>query len=218
MIYDPVRGCFEDAGKKAEEFRMRIARENDEHRLLELLRHKSFEQKEVTLASGRKSNFYIDCKKTVLDGEGAVLTGRLLYWEIQKAETGHAPIAAVGGPELGAVPLAIATSMTAALSGRTLPSFIVRKEAKDHGTATKVEGLSPRENPLDSRQCLFCGIMEDVITTGGSALKAVKAVKELGHFPVAIFALVDRDEGGRQALEAEGLKVYSLFTRHHFMT
>lgn len=186
--------------------------DHDRDRLLSLLTERSFQRRSVTLASGRTSNFYIDCKETALSAEGHLLIGRRLYSTIVGYErrTGRA-VRGVGGLTLGADPIASAVSLTSALAGAPIPAFIVRKEPKGHGTGAWLEGtknLEPGATVV---------VVEDVITTGGSALKAVQRVREAGYQVPLCLALVDRQEGGREAIEAEGLEVISLYRRQDFM-
>jgi orotate phosphoribosyltransferase len=175
-------------------------------RLLALLTRLSYEQREVTLASGAKSNFYIDCKQAVLTAEGHFLVascfGRLL--------TERAPdVEAIGGVTMGADPLASAVSTLSFVAGRPLPAFYVRKEAKGHGTGQWIEGTK------SLRPGMRVAILEDVVTTGGSALKAIARVREHGLVVAAILGLVDREEGGREVLEKEA-PLYTLFRRRDF--
>jgi orotate phosphoribosyltransferase len=180
----------------------------DRARLLELLRTLSFAKRKVVLSSGKESNFYIDCKATALTAEGHFLIGRLFCELIQQ----HAPTAVgVGGLTLGADPLASAVSLTSYLSGHPLAAFIVRKEPKGHGTAAWIEG---RAQFADGDPV---AVVEDVVTTGASTLKALERVREGGLKPLAAFALVDRLDGGREAVEATGAKLHTLFTRRDFM-
>lgn len=187
---------------------VRSVLEVDRARLLALLTERSFEKRKVVLASGRESDFYIDCKRTALLGEGHFLIGRLLLAAIRES----APDAAgVGGLTLGADPLASAVAMTSYLGGREFPSFIVRKEPKGHGTGAWIEG----------RQALTPGaplaLLEDVVTTGGSTLKAAERIEAEGFKVAHVYALVDRLEGGREAIEAKGYRMTSLFTRKDFL-
>src|SRR5690348_10963066 len=181
--------------------------EENRRRLLALLTQLSYEQREVTLASGAKSNFYIDCKQTVLTAEGhflvASLFGRLL---VEKAPD----VEAIGGVTMGADPLASAVSTLSFVQGRPLPAFYVRKEAKGHGTGQWIEGTK------SLRPGMRVAILEDVVTTGGSALKAIARVREFGLKVAVILGLVDRDEGGRDTLEKEAPLV-TLFRRQDFV-
>ena len=186
---------------------MNASLDRDRERLLELLRTHSFERREVILASGRPSDFYIDCKRTTLRAEGHWLVGRLLLDLILR----EAPAArAVGGLTLGADPIASAVSMASWMAARPLEAFIVRKEAKGHGTRRWIEGPAlPAGLPVV--------IVEDVVTTGGSGLLAAEKAREAGLDVLGIFALVDRQEGGREAVEAKGLRLFSLFDRKDFL-
>src|SRR4051794_28705938 len=136
-------------------------------RLVALLRERSFERKKVILASGRESDFFIDCKQTVLTAEGHALVGELMFEALAELPACEA----VAGVELGGCPLASAVSLTSFLHDRPLPALYVRKEAKDHGSRRLVEG----DRAL--RPNLRVVILEDVITTGGSTLKAVEKLK-----------------------------------------
>lgn len=171
--------------------------------LLHLLREKSYRERPVTLVSGKKSNFYVDGKQTSLHPRGAYLIGRLFCERL----AAFGPVDAVGGPTLGADPLATATSLVSGLSGDGLPAFIVRKEPKGHGTQSWIEG---RENLADGARVV---ILEDVVTTGGSSLKAVARVESEGYRVLGVLALVDREEGGRETLEARGYRFEALFTK-----
>jgi orotate phosphoribosyltransferase len=176
-------------------------------RLLELLTRLSYEQREVTLSSGLKSNFYIDCKQTVLGAEGHFLAGTLMCNVIQQ----HAPqVEAIGGLTMGADPLASAVSTISYLRGHPLQAFYVRKEAKGHGTGQWLEGIK------SLRPGMPVAILEDVVTTGGSALKAITRAREFGLEVALIVGLVDREEGGREALEREAPLV-TLFRRRDFV-
>lgn len=178
-------------------------------RLLQLLGEWAFQRREVTLASGRKSRFYIDCKEVSLDAEGHLLIGRLLFDLVERRAI---DADAAGGLTLGADPLASAVAMTSALRGRPLPAFIVRKAAKGHGTGRWLEGVG-RLSPGASLV-----VLEDVVTTGGSALTAIERVREAGFRVDHVLALVDRLEGGREAIEAAGVTLHPLFTRRDFMS
>ena len=182
--------------------------EHDRTRLLELLTKLSFERRKVTLSSGKESDFYIDCKKTALTGEGHYLIGRLLLEAIRKDAPGAK---AVGGLTLGADPLASAVSLMSYLSGTPLSAFIVRKEPKGHGTGQWIEGLSLIESGAG------VAVVEDVVTTGGSTLKACERVQAEGLKVAHVFALVDRMEGGREAVQEKGYGLTALFSRKDFI-
>jgi orotate phosphoribosyltransferase len=179
----------------------------DRARLLQLLTEKAYARRKVVLSSGRESDFYIDCKKVALTPEGHWLVGRLLYQLVLD----RAPLATgVGGLTMGADPLASAVSLVSHFGSRPLPAFLVRKEPKGHGTGQWVEGLSA----LSPHAAV--AVVEDVVTTGASTLKAVERIRAEGLAPLGAFALVDRLEGGREAIEASGVPVFALFTRADF--
>ncbi len=175
-------------------------------RLLELLRERSFQEREVTLSSGLKSNFYIDCKQVSFDAEGAALIGELFHQLIEEI----APTAvAVGGLTLGADPLATATSVLGFQAGTPRATFIVRKEPKGHGTNQWVEStkLAPGSPVV---------ILEDVVTTGASTLRAIERARQAGLVVLHAIGLVDRLEGGREAVTAEA-PLTTLFTKRDFL-
>ncbi len=175
-------------------------------RLLALLTERSYAKRDVVLASGRKSDFFIDCKQTVLAAEGHVLVGE----QMLDALAAFTPLHAVAGVELGGCPLASAVSLTSFQRGAPLDAIYVRKEAKDHGSARLLEGNS-RIAP-GSRIV----ILEDVVTTGGSTMKCADKLRAAGYEVAGVVALVDRLEGGREAMEAAGLKLVTVFTRADF--
>jgi orotate phosphoribosyltransferase len=169
-----------------------------------IIREMSYEEREVTLASGRKSNFYFDGKQTTLHAQGGLLVGRAFYAEVRQFP---GPIHGVGGLTMGADPIATATSIAAQLEGVDMHAFIIRKEPKGHGTGQWLEG---RKNlPPGSRVV----IVEDVTTTGGSSLQAVDRAREEGLEVVGIVTLVDREEGARANIEAAGVARRAVFTR-----
>lgn len=175
-------------------------------RLLALLKKLSYEEREVVLASGLKSNFYIDCKQTVLTAEGHFLVGSLFL----TLAALHAPsVQGVGGLTMGADPLASAMSTLSYVHGRPLQAFYVRKEPKGHGTGAWIEGVK------SLRPQMPVVIVEDVVTTGGSALKAIARAREFGLDVKLILGLVDREEGGRENLEKEAPLV-TLFRKRDF--
>lgn len=173
-------------------------------RLLEILKEKSYEKREVTLASGKKSDFYVDCKQTTLDAEGAYLTGKLMYEIIAKM---NEEVAGAGGLTLGADPIATAVSIASFEANNPIPAFIIRKEPKGHGTGQWLEGTKNLETGANVI------ILEDVVTTGGSSLKAVKRAEESGLKVLMILTLVDRCEGGRENIEKAGYKLKALFEK-----
>lgn len=176
-------------------------------RLVALLRQRSFEQKRVILASGRESDFFIDCKQTVLTAEGHALVGELMF----DALDGLPRCEAVAGVELGGCPLASAVSLVSFVRGRPLDAFYVRKEVKDHGSRRLVEG------DKSLRQGVPVVILEDVITTGGSTLKAVEKLRAVGANVVGVVALVDRLEGGAEAIRDAGFPLLSICSRRDFL-
>jgi len=194
--------------------------DTDRARLLELLRALSFERRKVVLASGKESDFYVDCKRTTLTAEGHVLVGRLLFERVRRIQP---LVRGVGGLTLGADPIASAIALTSFLEFEraggpggqyppgTIDSFIVRKEPKGHGTGQWIEG---RKTIPDGSRVV---VIEDVVTTGGSALKAIERCRIEKLEPVACVALVDRLEGGREAIEAAGVPLQALFTREDFL-
>ena len=175
-------------------------------RLLELLRTRSFQEREVVLSSGLKSNFYIDCKQVSLDAEGAALIGELFHMVIEDI----APQAvAIGGLTMGADPLATATSIMSFQLGHPRAAFLVRKEPKGHGTGQWVEST---KLPAGAKVV----ILEDVITTGASTLRAIERSRGAGLEVLCALGLVDRLEGGREAVVAE-TPLTTLFTRRDFL-
>ena len=165
-----------------------------------LLLERSVRFGEFILASGKRSSYYIDARLTTMSGKGQALIGRVglrllddLRWQPE----------ALGGLTLGADPIAYAIAHAATLDGRTLDAFTVRKEAKAHGAGRLVEGGFQPGMPVV--------IVEDVITTGESALRAVQAIREGGGRILGVLALVDREEGGRERIEQEGLAVAAMF-------
>ena len=159
-------------------------------RLLGLLRQKAVTFGDFTLASGRKSSYYIDGRLVTLHPEGAYLIGRVIL-DMMKQEGIDAE--AVGGLTMGADPIAAAVAVVSHLEGRPISAFIVRKEAKGHGTGRRVEGgLRPGAPVL---------VVDDVVTTAGSTLQAIRAVEEIGCRVAGVVCLIDREEGGGQALK-----------------
>jgi orotate phosphoribosyltransferase len=178
-----------------------LEKKNLKENLIKILKEKSL----VTgvtrvLTSGRTSDYYIDAKMTTLDPQGAYLTALLILEELKSFE-----IDAIGGYTLGADPIVSAAAALSAQTDRPLPAFIVRKEPKKHGERKMIEG------PFEKGWKV--AVVDDVITTGGSTLKACQAVEEEGGKVVVTVALVDRLEGGRENLEKSGYTLVSLLTR-----
>jgi len=162
-------------------------------RLRELLQQRSIARGDFVLASGRRASFYVDARRTTMSGEGLALIGALGLERL--AARGWAP-QLVGGLTLGADPVAYAIAMTAQGQGRPLDAFTVRRQAKTHGTARRIEGcFTPGATVV---------VVEDVITTGQSAREAIAAVEAEGGRVLGVLAVVDREEGGREALAAAG--------------
>ncbi len=176
----------------------------DKDKLLSILFERSFRYDPdmgFTLASGKKSDVYVDVKKTVLSGEGMELVGRAIFEIIKDSGA-----AGIGGLTLGADPLAYTTAMVSNMGGNPLEVFIVRKDVKGHGTKRKIEGNLEKGAKVV--------VIDDVITTGGSTIKAIESAKAAGFEIVKVVALVDRNEGGRENIsEACGLKLDAVFTK-----
>ena len=174
---------------------------NPKTRLIQLLATRSAQRGDFTLASGRKSNLYIDARLTTMSPEGLATIGTLGLEELNRSGWN---VTAIGGLTLGADPVSYAISYASANSSRPLRAFTVRKQAKTHGTQKLIEGpLTPDDQVV---------VIEDVITTGSSALQAVEALQVFGVRINGILALVDREEGGRLVLEQAGFAVIALTT------
>ncbi len=173
----------------------------DPESLRRLLLERSVRRGSFVLASGKRSSYYIDCRLTTMSAEGMALIGRMGWAALQRM--GWRP-AAIGGLTMGADPVAYA--IAAASYGSTAPvnAFSVRKEAKDHGTGRLIEGN------FNSGDAVV--VVEDVITSGGSALKALAAVEGAGGTVLGVLAVVDREEGGKAMLETDGRRVVTLTT------
>jgi orotate phosphoribosyltransferase len=176
----------------------------DRSALDRLLLERSVRRGQFVLASGRTSSFYIDARLTTMSAEGLELIGRLALAAIR--ERGWVP-RAIGGLTMGADPVAYAIAIQSVAAPPIVDAFSVRKEPKAHGTGRRVEGNFGSGDPVV--------VVEDVITTGGSALKAIEAIREEGGTILGVLAVVDREEGGRAALEAAGWPVVALTTATH---
>jgi orotate phosphoribosyltransferase len=173
---------------------------SDRDRLRALLLERSFRTGDFVLASGARSQYYIDCRTTTTHAEGQALVGRLGLELLRAAGLGPD---AVGGLTMGADPVSYAMAHASWLAGAPVHAFSVRKQPKEHGTGKRVEG------------CFASGsrvvVVEDVITSGKSALQACDAVEAEGGTVLGVIALVDREGGGREAIEARGYAVHTIF-------
>lgn len=177
-------------------------------RLLELLTQHSFARKKVVLTSGRESDFFIDVKQTALLAEGHALLADALLAGLARLPQ---PIDCVAGVELGGCPLASAVALRSFDRGAPLDAIYVRKEAKAHGSRRTLEGSS--HLATGSR----VAVLEDVITTGGSTLRAVAQLREGGFEVAGVVAVVDRREGGADAIRAAGVALVALYGQEHFV-
>lgn len=179
-----------------------------EKELLELIYEKGFkysEERAFTLASGKQSKFYIDCRVVTSLAKAKYLISHIIYDKIAELQ-----VDAIGGPEAGAIPIADAVSYASYLRGKEINSFWIRKEAKGHGLKKWIEG--------DVKGGDRVIIVDDVITTGKSTIEAIKRAREGGLKVVKVVVLVDREEEeGRQNIEKEGVEVETLFTIRDLM-
>jgi orotate phosphoribosyltransferase len=177
-------------------------------RLVEIIKRRSFSTgSDVTLVSGRSSTFYFDMKPTMLDPEGAHLIATLIIDTLVDAE-----VDLVGGLEMGAVPLAVAVAAASHARGRPLPAVFVRKQAKEHGARKLVEGLAPGETLQGKR----VAVLEDVTTTGGSAFKAIEALRAEGAVIDRVITVVDRLEGAAETFKAASIPFAAILTAADF--
>lgn len=169
-------------------------------RLLQLIKEKALFYQPVTLSSGKKSSYYVDLRRITLCAEGAYLTAQLILDLVREEK-----VDVIGGPTLGADPILGAVSCLSYLRKIPLDVFIVRREQKKHGMQKFIEGPSLEEG-------MRVMMVDDVVTTGGSIIKAAHTVRELGCEVVKVVVLVDREEGGKEALQKEELTLLPLFT------
>jgi orotate phosphoribosyltransferase len=174
---------------------------NHRERLLRLLVERSLSLGSFTLASGATSSYYIDARRTTMSAEGQALVGRVAFETIRGAGL---DVEWIGGLTMGADPISYAIAHRSWLEGHPLNAFSVRKEVKEYGTTRQIEGGLPS----DARVL----VVEDAITSGGSALRAIDAVTAHGSQVLGVLALVDREEGGRQVVENLDIPVTRLFT------
>ena len=167
--------------------------------LLELLKKDAYKKGEYTLSSGKESEHYVNCKPVTLSGRGLTLASLLMLKEVKTSY--------VAGLTLGADPLVSGVSLVSALDSRLVNGLIVRKEAKGHGTQAWIEGLLPPEGTIIT-------VLEDVITTGGSAIKAVEKLRDAGYVVNTVVSIVDRqeDDEANSAMKLSGLGLKSIFT------
>jgi len=175
-------------------------------RLADLLRSRSLVRGEITLSSGKKSSYYLDCKLTTLHPEGALLTGYCILELIDKMD---ARGEAIGGLSMGADPVVSAAIVVSEIEKRPLPGFLVRKEAKKHGRQKQIEGA-------ESVRGKRLAIVDEVCTTGGSTQEAIDAVEREGGDVVAVISLVDREEGGSEILRQK-YNYRSVFTARELL-
>ena len=183
-------------------------RGGEESELLELIRARSFRLGRFTLSSGAESDLYFNLKPTMLDPEGAALLAELTFEALKDDGLDY-----VGGLEMGAVPLAGAIAQLSWIKGQPIAAFFVRKKPKEHGARLAVEGLAKGES-LQGKRVV---IVEDVTTTGGSALKAVEAVRDAGGEVALVFTMVDRDEGATETFAQAGLPFRALYKAGEFL-
>jgi orotate phosphoribosyltransferase len=181
-------------------------RGSGESELLEMIRARSMRLGQFTLASGRESDLYLNLKPTMMDPRGARLCAEAFLARVPPG-TDY-----VGGIEMGAVPLTAAMAAISDVQGKPVRTFFVRKAVKDHGTRQLVEGLAEGET-LEGKRAL---VTEDVVTTAGSVLQAVEAVRALGAIVTDALVIVDRQEGGAESLAAHGVKLHSVFVGDDF--
>ncbi len=177
-------------------------------RLSDIIRKRSFGRGEITLASGRKSDFYFNLKPTMLHPEGASILAELTLDALKDDEVDF-----VGGLEMGAVPLAGAIAQLSWMKGHPIAAIFVRKKPKEYGAKLAVEGLA-KDQSLHGKRIV---VVEDVTTTGGSAIKAVDAIREMGGQVVLVLTMVDREEGAADAFKAAGIPFRSLFKASEFL-
>ena len=187
------------------------SRKTMKKRLIDLVIERTFkfsEKPTFRLASGKMSNYYFNCKPTTLNPEGMYLIGQLLYDLIAGRRSWK--VTAVGGLTLGADPVASAIAYTSYIKGNPVESFVVRKEPKKHGTMLWIEGQVGKGDRVL--------IVEDVITTGASTIKAIERAGKCGLKVQGVIVFIDRQEGGREKVEAMGLPVRTLLTKEEIFT
>lgn len=174
----------------------------EDRRLLRILKDLSYEEGDFLLASGKRSTFYIDCKETTLNPEGMYLVGHLMYQRVLRIPG----IEAVGGVSIGGDPLVCSTVIASYALRSPIPGFFIRKEPKGHGKNLWIEGGK------NLRKGMNVLILEDVVTTGGSSLKAMDVTEREGFNVKGVITLLDRLDGGKEAIESKGYHFESIFT------
>ena len=177
-------------------YNVRVSIHNMNEEFLELLKKYAYKKGEFTLSSGKTSEHYVNCKPVTLTGRGLTLVSMMLLE--------HVNTQVVAGLTLGADPLVSGVAVCSALDGRMVNALIVRKEPKGHGTGAWIEGLLPPEGTKIT-------VLEDVVTTGGSAIKAVEKLRDAGYVVERVVAILDRQEGGKDAMIEANLELISLF-------
>jgi orotate phosphoribosyltransferase len=177
-------------------YNVRVSIHNMNEEFLELLKKYAYKKGEFTLSSGKTSEHYVNCKPVTLTGRGLTLVSMMLLE--------HVNTQVVAGLTLGADPLVSGVAVCSALDGRMVNALIVRKEPKGHGTEAWIEGLLPPEGTKIT-------VLEDVVTTGGSAIKAVEKLRDAGYVVERVVAILDRQEGGKGAMIEANLELISLF-------
>jgi orotate phosphoribosyltransferase len=176
-------------------------------KLYKIIKEKSFFRARIRLASGKESDFYFDMKPTMFCPEGALALAEMIVERIASLDVDF-----VGGLAVGAIPLVSVVAMASEKQGRPIPGFFVRKEVKDHGTKKTIDGLARNES-LQGKRVV---ILEDVTTTGGSALIAANEARKAGADVVLVLAIVDREEGAADSYKEAGLPFEALFRASEF--
>ena len=185
-----------------------MSRTADEQALFEIIRERSFRRGKFRLASGRESELYFNLKPTMMAPNGALLSARALLARIWPENPDY-----VGGLEMGAVPVIAALAAISEAEGKPVKTFFVRKQPKGHGTMDMIEGLAPNETLANARVM----VIDDVATSGGSILKAVDAARAIGAQVDAGLVLIDREEGAAEALQAQNVRLLSVFKGREFL-
>ncbi len=175
-------------------------------KLARLLLRLSYREGDFTLTSGKKSDYYFDCKQTALNAEGGYLIGRIFVEMLKDYD-----VDGVGGMTLGADPLVTGVTVVSHLEGMPLPGFIIRKKSKGHGTNQYLEGLA---NFSEGDRVV---LLEDVCTTGGTLVTAAGRVRDAGLEIAGVLAVLDREEGGREKLAEAGMELNAIFTRRELL-